>query len=183
MPPLNPAESLQHTPIADLIVLLLKQFQRLLQERNIALTSADMQAIAQAAAHKAPLPEKALLIREILAALIAESESLLKTRWNLTFAESLKTGMEALGGWETTAEFLEIANEKSNAELRISAGASLLMALGDRRYGHHLLTIIEHDAGLNDVEAVIARRVLTHTSGIEPDTDAWLQQVKLWLAE
>ncbi|MFN8449948.1 MAG: hypothetical protein U0521_15520 [Anaerolineae bacterium] len=51
-------------------------------------------------------------LRRALADLIAESEQVL-AGWNLTFRQSLDTEIDAIPGWTSTAEFLEIANEKS----------------------------------------------------------------------
>jgi hypothetical protein len=178
MPPANPAEKLMNAPLTDLIVLLLKQFKRPFSHHNIRLTTEDMEAIAQAAAAKTTLPPKAQAVREALAALVEESVTLLKDRWGFTLAESLQADMNQVGGWQTTAEFLEIANEKSNAELRIAAGSSLLAGLGDLRHADKLMIVIDHDAGANDVDATFARRMLCHALSVDPQAGDWLPQVK-----
>jgi hypothetical protein len=67
--------------------------------------------------------------------------------------------MEDVPGWHTTAEFLEVANEKSNAELRIAVGGALLLALGDDTFADYLRFLVANPA-LDEVSAVMARRVL-----------------------
>lgn len=176
---LNPVGALDDMPFDELLAMLLRQFKRLLAARGIDLSDSELKALANAVAASTPSPH-AQSVRAALADIIAESENVLK-HWNLTFAESLATGMDAIPGWETTAEFLEIANEKSNAELRISAGAALAVALGDLRYARYLLDVTGHDAGAWDVDAVIARRVLLFASGVAGGADGWLAQVNAWL--
>ncbi|MCU0513116.1 MAG: hypothetical protein MUE40_11160 [Anaerolineae bacterium] len=160
MPPVNPAAALYAAPLSDLIVLLLKQLQRLLAERGAALTTAQMAALAAAAADHAPLPPPDIL--PALRHIVAESETVLREQFQLSYAAALATTMDTLGGWHTTADFLALAGAKSNAELRISAAATLLLCLGDASARHHLETLIAHDAGLDDVEAVLAKRALAH---------------------
>ena len=91
-----------------------------------------------------------------LVALVAESEGVL-AGWSLTFEQALDTEMGDVPGWESTAEFLEIANEKANAELRISTGSILVAALGDARYAARLRFLASRE---DDLDGVIARRVL-----------------------
>jgi len=176
MPPANPAEQLQHAPIGDLIILLLKQFKHLIAEQGITLTTADIEAIAREIGSVPPE------LRAAIAHLVAESVDYLKTRFNLSFAESLAQDMDTIGGWETTADFLEIANHKSNAELRISAGASLLAFLGDTRFADALLAVIAADDGLLDVDAMFAKRALSHATGVEFAATDWTTQVRTQLA-
>lgn len=177
MLPPNPAEKLRDAPIADLIVVLLKQYRRLLNEREIQLTTAAMDAIAQTAATKQPLSEQGDAVRDAIAVMVTESIGVLQRRFDLTFEQSLKTDMDNIGGWETTGEFLEIANHKSNAELRISSGATLLMFLGDKRYSDALFTVIEVDGGVNDVDAMFAKRALSFIADVDFDTEDWEAQV------
>ncbi len=175
----DPAGALDEMPLDELLALLLRQFKRLLAARAVNLSDSELKALAQAVAHST-LSIHADSVRTALAAIIAESETVLR-RWNLTFAESLATGMDAIPGWETTAEFLEIADAKSNAELRIAAGAALAVMLSDLRCAPYLLDVIGHDAGAWDVDAVIARRALLFASGIDGGADDWLEQVRAWL--
>jgi hypothetical protein len=72
--------------------------------------------------------------------------------------------MGDMPGWETTAEFLDIANEKSNAELRISAGSALILVLGDDRYKDYLTFLVENPA-LDDVSAIMAKRIFDFIGG------------------
>lgn len=167
MLPPNPAEKLFAAPVADLVSVLLKQFKRLLHDRDIILTTADIESIGQAVAVQDPLPEKAETVRAAVIDLVKASEDELQQRFGRSFAQSLTTDMNSIGGWETTADFLEIANHKSNAELRISAGASLLVFLGDLTRTDHLLTVIRHDAGAHDVDAAFAIRALAHRYAID----------------
>ena len=161
MPPTNPTEALQTAPFAELMTILLKQFRNLLNEQGVKLSNEDIQSIAQALENKDTHPKFAT-IRSAMKHLVNESLTLLHDRWGFTFEASLQAELSDIGGWETTEEFLDIANHKSNAELRISAGSTLLVALGELSYQQYLMTVIDHDAGLNDVDAVLAKRVLAH---------------------
>ena len=117
-------------------------------------------------------------MKTALEAIVAESVGVL-ARWDLTFAQSLQTEMTALGGWHTTSEFLEIANEKGNAELRIVSGAALLAALDDLRYAGDLLAAVAHDP--HEIETVVARRMLSRISGIDPAAPDWQAHMARWL--
>ncbi len=183
MPAPNPTEPLRNAPLVDIVLLLLRQFKRLLVQAEIDLTTDDMTAIGQAAAALQPLPEKTNAIKLVMVGLVNDSLDMLQTRFQRSFAASLATDMNTLGGWETTAEFLEIAEVKSNAELRISAGAALLALLGDARFADCLLSVIDHDAGANDADALFARRALAHLTQIPHDTPDWLAQVQAWLTK
>jgi hypothetical protein len=182
MPPPNPVANLKAAPFAEVIRLLLGQFRRLLAERDLTLTPAEITTIAAQLAGGGEVDDAMKTLRDRMIAIVAESEAVL-AGWHLSFAESLKTGMEAMPGWETTAEFLEIANTKSNAELRISAGAALVTALGDGRYAPYLLDLIEHDPDEEDVDAVIARRVLLFASGVDDQAGNWREQVRVWVED
>ncbi|NWG17676.1 MAG: hypothetical protein HXY41_13700 [Chloroflexi bacterium] len=165
-------------PFETLVAVLLKQFKRPLAAQGLDLTDAAAQAIARDVTARRDPGEMAQAVVTALAAGIAESETVL-ARWGLSFRESLATGMDAVPGWNSTAEFLEIANEKANAEIRIGAGAALLAALGDLRYTRCLFDLIEHDP--EEVEAVIARRVLLFISGVDGETPDWLEQARAWV--
>jgi len=180
MPPPNPAEKLLEAPLADLIVLLLKQFKRLLDERGLRLTTPELEEIGQQASVGVVVSDHAQQVRQITATLVAESEAELQSRFGFTFSESLATDMQTVGGWETTAEFIEVANVKSNAELRISAGSALRVFLGDPEGVLHLLTVIDHDSGAMDVDAAFARRALCHAAEVSPSANDWLKQVHQW---
>lgn len=171
----DPARRAAEAPLDELTALLLRQFKRPLAAQGVNLSDADIAALS-AAVHRAP-PPAAAPVRAGLRAAIAESEAVL-ARWGLTFRQSLQTTMTDIPGWQSTAEFLQIAEEKANAELRIAAGAALLAALGDLAYVPHLLDLIAHDP--DDLDAIIARRVLTLVSGIAPDAPDWAGQVRAW---
>jgi hypothetical protein len=170
MPPHN-NQALLTAPLAELVVLLLKQFRRLLQDNGVTLSTQDMDAIAQSSAQHTPTHQHSALV-EALIALVDESEQELMTRFNMSFTQALASDMQTIKGWETTAEFLELANHKSNAELRISAASTLLVFLEDRRKVAHLWVVITEDDGLQDVEALLAQRAICHVLRLDPlDTD------------
>lgn len=176
----NRAQTLANAPLEDLLTILLRQFKRPLAAHDIILTDADAQALAQEVAARAPESTLRAKVREALVTLIAESEAVL-AGFNLTFEQSLDTPMDKLLGWETTAEFLELANEKSNAELRIAAGAALLTALGDLRHAGRLLFMHERDD--QDPDAQMGRRLLSFAADIDPQAKYWRVLAKVWLDE
>lgn len=179
--PHNPAENLLNAPFEDLLVILLRQFRRLLAERGVELTDAQINVLAQQIAARVPIDQSRIEALQLaLTDIITESEGLLR-RWSPTFAHSLRTTMEDIPGWETTAEFLEIANEKTNAELRVSAGSALAAACGARAFAPYLLDVIAYDAGANDVDAVFARRALCFAAGINPTAPDWLERAQAWV--
>lgn len=171
MPPSNPAEQLLQAPIADLVSLLMKQFKRLLDQRDVLLTTADIEAMGQSVASGEGQPPQTEAVRVVLRSLIEDSLKLLNDRFGLDFASALNTSMGDIGGWETTEEFIDIANEKSNAELRISAGASLLAFLGDPGFSTYLCMVLDADNGADDVDAAFARRALLYAAGLPADGD------------
>jgi hypothetical protein len=175
----DPILAYQSAPLDELLAILLRQYRRPLASHGIHLTDTEAEALAHDLAARAPLSAKALSIRAALVALIDESIGVL-ARWNLSFAQSLDAEMNDIPGWESTADFLDIANEKANAELRISTGAALLTVLGDTRYAPELLALVER--GEHDLDAVIARRVLLLASGIDADNPAWLDKLRAWVA-
>lgn len=172
------AQMAQTAPLEDLLAILLRQLKRPLETQDVNLSSNEAQALANAIVEGERLGDKAALVRDALVALVQESEAVL-SGWNLTFQSSLETGMDAMPGWETTAEFLEIANTKSNAEIRIATGATLVAALDDFRFGDTLLYLAQHDE--IDVDSVVARRVLLLKSGVDPAAPDWAGQVRDWL--
>lgn len=184
MPPRNPAEQLKALDVAHLTAELLKQFQRLLTQHEVSLTKAQIDHISEQVAQQQPPPDTIAAVCAAMRTIVNESVTELKTRFHFTFARSLREDMTSIGGWTTTAEFLEVANHKSNAELRISAGSTLLILLGetDATYFDYLYTVINHDAGVQDVDAVFAQRALTFRAGVDPHADDWLPQVKSWQA-
>ena len=174
------AEALHNAPLHDLLVILLRQFTRLLDQHNIDLTEKDIQSIVSDIIEDNPPGDKALAVRLAVSELVEESVAGL-ARWALTFAQSLGTDMGDMPGWETTAEFLDLANEKGNAELRIASGSTLVAALGDLCYTHYLLDAIAHDP--DELESVVAHRVLSRASGVNMDAEDWAAQVRAWCDE
>lgn len=175
------ASNVEHWEFDRLVTILLRQFKRLLADRGVALTDLEMQQIGVAVAGQQPVPQDAAIC-DALVSVVKESEGVL-AGWNLSFARSLSTDMNQMPGWETTADFLSIANEKVNAEVRISAGSALMLALGDLRGVPFLIQVVEHDYeafGQLDVDAMIARRALLFVSGVDGSSADWVAQVKDW---
>lgn len=179
LPP-NPNDKLGNAPFSDLMRVLLSQFKRLLADNGVMLTADETLEVAQAIANRTSHP-KLPVIREVMNTLVKDSLDLLENRWGLTFLKSLYAEMDDIDNWDTTAEFLEIANEKSNAELRISAGASLLVAVGDLSFVPYLINVIHYDRGAMDVDAVFAKRALLHISHRNGTSTDWFEQVEIWL--
>ncbi len=180
MLPPNPNEQFGDAPFSDLMRVLLSQFKRLLADNGVSLTADETLAIAQAIANRTP-HDKLTPVRTVMKKLVKDSVDLLHERWGLTFLKSLYAEIDDIDNWDSTAEFLEIANEKSNAELRISAGSSLLVAMGDLSFAPYLLNVIYHDDGVMDVDAVFAKRALLHISFLDGTSPDWLEQVEHWL--
>lgn len=179
----NRAENVQKWTLEELITILLRQFKRLLAERGQELTEAEIKTLAFSAVGRSATSPQADRVRAALRELVAESLDVLAS-WGLGYAQSLRTGMNTLTGWETTADFLTLANEKGNAELRISAGASLLACLGDVMYADKLWDTWQHGADdAEDVDAVIARRALLFAAGIRENADDWEALLRDWLAQ
>jgi 2,3-bisphosphoglycerate-independent phosphoglycerate mutase len=157
-------KNLELAPLDELLFVLLRQYKRLLAERGVSLTEPDIQRLTQRVVERAAPDEQAQAACRVLNDLVEESFNVL-ARWNLSFAQSLQTSMNDLPGWESTSDFLELANQKGNAELRIASGAALLAALGDLRYADVLRVAIAHDP--DEIETEVARRVLAR-SGDSP---------------
>lgn len=165
-------------PLVDVLALLLRQFRRPLAAHDVVLSDADAGRLAEAIVAGAASGDKAAEVRTVLVALVGESERVLRG-WGLSFEQAMDTGMDRMPGWHTTAEFLDMANEKSNAEIRIAVGAALVAALGDLRYASYLLFLARRPGA--DVDAAVARRVLAHLSGVPLDAPDWEPRVRAWL--
>ncbi len=153
----DPAETFATLPIDELLIVLLKQMKRPLASVGVNLTDDAAKRCVQSRV-EGRWHEPPGLLRG-LAEAIEESEKML-AQWGLTFQQALDTPMDKIPGWETTGEFLELANEKVNAELRITLGAALALALGgERRFVPYLEHLAAGDYG---DETVIARRVLDY---------------------
>ncbi len=148
----------KNAPMPDLLDILLRQFKRPLANFDIDLTAEETERISADVAARRPLDAKGQQIRAGLIKVVEESKTVL-AGWELTFQQALQTPMDKMPNWETTADFLEVANEKSNAELRIAAASALLLAMGETRYQDYLTFLVENPK-LDDVSAVMAERVL-----------------------
>ena len=154
-------ETFETLPIDELLVVLLKQMKRPLASVGLIVSDEEAKVAVRYRMEKRwdePLSQLGLVSG--LVETVEQSEKVL-ARWGLTFQQSLDTPMDKIPGWETTAEFLELANEKVNAELRITLGAALVLALGgETRFVPYLRHLADGDYG---DETVIARRVLEFT--------------------
>jgi hypothetical protein len=177
----NRAENVTKWTIEELITILLRQFKRLLAEHAVELTEVEIKALAHNAAAHTLSDEHAEPVRAAIREIVAESLDVL-AQWGMSYAQSLRTRMDEMSGWETTADFLTLANEKGNAELRISAGASLLACLGDPIYADKLWDVYRHGiTDPEDVDAIIAHRALSFAAGIDEKARAWPAQISAWL--
>lgn len=178
MLPTDRAQTFANAPIEDLLSVLLRQLKRPLATQGFKLTDAEANRMAsERVAGK--VPQRSIELVAALETIVEESEAVL-AGFGLTFQTSFDADMSTLGGWETTAEFLDVANEKGNAELRITLGAALDMAfVGDDRYAPYLLFLA---AGDHEDETVIAKRILAFVTDIPVDNNPnWLNQVRAWL--
>lgn len=181
----NRAQNVTSWTIEELTAILIRQFKRLLVEDGIELTENDIQALAKQVAARQVRPANVDALCAILRELIGESLDVLMG-WGFNFAKSLQTGMDTLPGWETTADFLTLANEKGNAELRISAGAALLALLGDYSHVDKCWDTYRHGADdAEDVDAIIARRALGFAAKFDDFTPEnrveWEQRIQVWV--
>jgi hypothetical protein len=174
----NRAQNVWTWTIEELALILLRQFKRLLTERGADRSDAALKSIASDAA-AGHVDDSA--VTAALRQVVDESEAVLGA-WGMTFAQSLATGMEEMPGWESTADFLTLANDKVNAELRIAAGSALLALLGDMRYVHHALAVIDHGKDdPEDVDAVIATRALARAGRIDEGAADAIARIRAWV--
>lgn len=177
----NRAQNVLTWTVEELALILLRQFRRLLAERGADWTDLDLKALAARTGQRAVLESDAPVMAA-LREIIAESEAQL-AQWGMTFETSLSTGMEDMPGWDTTADFLSLANEKINAELRISAGSALLTLLGDARFARHALAVARHGRrDPEDVDAVISLKALTFAAQIDERAADRFVRVEQWIA-
>lgn len=160
--------------------MLLRQFKRLLSERGVDLADTDMKALAERAASRTQVSNETS-VTTALRAMIVESEAVL-SQMGLTFPTSILTDMDDISGWETTADFLTLASEKINAELRISAGSALLTLLGDMTAVRLAFASATH--GIDDpedVDAVIAIRSLAFAAHLDARAKDILTTLRSWI--
>jgi hypothetical protein len=157
------AQTFAAAPMQDILYVVLRQLRRPLASKGVEITEAAAQALAAARINGEALTRPELI--PALIAVVEESESVLGAL-GLGYLQSLDTDMNALGGWETTADFIDLAERKSNAELRITLAAGLALAYGDdRRY----LPYLQHTAGGDyGDETSIAFRCLAFAAGVDP---------------
>ncbi|HEX2619047.1 MAG TPA: hypothetical protein VHL11_02840, partial [Phototrophicaceae bacterium] len=174
----NRAQNVARWRYDELFLILLRQFKRLLADQGIDLTDLQLHELADLMAQKQLSGEIAQPVKLALISIIETSLAVLDGM-KLTYPQALATEMDDLPGWETTADFLELANEKGNAELRISAGASLLTALDDARYTDLLFACYQHGANdPEDVDALIAKRALMFAAEVVETAKDWLSQIE-----
>jgi hypothetical protein len=162
-------------------LILLRQFKRLLAEQGQDLADAELRILADRMTKRQLQSEPETGMRAALIALVEESLNVLR-KLGLDYARSLETEMDQLSGWETTADFIALANEKANAELRISVGAALLAGLGDDRFADVLLTTYLHGKDdPEDVDAIIAQRALGFAAQIPASQPEWQSKIATWL--
>ena len=177
MQPTDRAHTFANAPMQDLLSVLLRQLKRPLGTQGFKLTDAEAHRLATERV-EGKTPQRSLVLVAALEDVVRESEAVL-ANLGLTFLTSLDADMSTLGGWQTTAEFLDLANEKANAELRITLGAALDMAfVGDDQYAPYLLFLAEGDHG---DETIIAQRILAFVTEIPLGADDWLKRVRSWL--
>jgi hypothetical protein len=156
----NRADNVRSWSDYELTLILLRQFKRVLADQGADLPESQLKSLAEAAAQDQSHADLAS-VQTALRGAIHESLQLLES-WGLSFSQSLNTEMGDMAGWDTTADFLTLANDKINAELRISAGSALLALLGDVSLIDHVQTQADYGAAdPEDVDAVIAARVLS----------------------
>lgn len=165
----------------ELMLMLLRQFRNLLAEHGAEYDDNTLrQLVDDASFLEAERPQ----LIGATQAIVAESVAFLQT-WNLTYPQSLKTDMNELGHlWKSTTDFLDVANQKNNAELRINGGSALLGLLGISDNAPHLLMTVEHDLKHYrdfDIDGAIARYVLCQLADVAIDDDDWLGQVRAWI--
>jgi hypothetical protein len=176
MLPPDHAQSFLNAPIDELLSVLLRQLKRPLGIHGTNLNDAAANRLAAARAAGESPPETAQLLTS-LHSVVAESRQVL-AGYGFSFQESLTKEMSEVGGWETTAEFLEIANEKTNAELRITLGLALAVVYGASvDEAADLLFLARGDFG---DETIIARRALCFVAGVDPYASEWLPQIEAW---
>ena len=163
----RPREKLNKAPISEVLLMLLSHLRAALADAGLALSGDANRELAAALASGDPHPSREALTTT-LTALVDDSLKALQAGWNLDFAAALGADASALGAWETTAEYLELANKKAELETRIVTASALLVAAGRGEYAQHLQDVIAQDAGAMDVDAIVAGRILQHIDAAGP---------------
>ncbi|MCY4072669.1 MAG: hypothetical protein OXG60_15350 [Chloroflexi bacterium] len=175
-------KELAQAPLQEILHLLLRQLDGALTGRDPSLGTHPSRDLI-AALEAGETPENVKDLAAVLMALVEDNLKILRHRLSVDFAGSLAADITQLTGWESTADFLSIADEKAQAEQAIVIASALLLACGRSEYASYLIEVIEDDAGALDVDAVIARRMLLHVGAIDSaDADA-PSQARAWLRD
>ncbi|MCY4021416.1 MAG: hypothetical protein OXG39_18560 [Chloroflexi bacterium] len=173
-------DRLAKAPLQEILHLLFRQLDGALRQRDPSLdTSAWRDLIA--ALEAGETPESVTRLAAVLIALVEDKLKTLRDRFSVDFAGSLAADITQMTDWESTAEFLSIAEEKAQAEQEIVIASALLVACGRSEYASYLIEVIEDDAGALDVDAVIARRLLLHAGAIDATNADAPSQARAWL--
>ena len=175
-------DRLANAPLAEILRLLLRQLDDALTHRDYSLMISDSRQLVFALEAAEPSDRLNDLVA-ILIRLIEDSLKTLRDRLSVDFAGSLAADITQLAAWESTADLLSIANDKAIAEQEILIASALLVACGRSEYASYLIDVIEDDAGLMDVDAVIARRILLHVGAIDGTNAHLLSQARAWLQD
>ena len=151
-------DEIKSAPFDDVLVIALDYFRPLLAEPGLRLDAAAARKLAAALSEGQIGSSDALsaAIAEIVAAQLAR----LRSDWRIDFATCLRADTSEIANWRTTAEFIELANAKAEAETQIALGSALLVAAGRLEYAPYLEAVIANDDGEGDIDALIARRVM-----------------------
>ena len=173
-------ERLTEAPLADILNLLLRQFSEELAEAGLRLGDATINQMSSDLASRRASGAASSLV-DVLIPLVDDNLNQLNSRWSLRFPEFLAADCSQIDNWQSTAELLELANNKIEIEQRIVTGSALLVICGRHDYAEYLLDVLEYDMGLMDLDAVIAKRALLHITGVDGARRDWLTRVKHWL--
>ena len=110
MLPTDRAHTFSGAPLDDLLSVLLRQLKRPLGTQGFKLTDSEAHRLAHERA-QGHTPDRSAQLVAALQGTVQESQAVL-AQWGLTFQTALTADLSTLGGWQTTAEFLDIANEK-----------------------------------------------------------------------
>lgn len=160
-------DTLNNAPIHEVLRMLLSHLRADLIDAGLALSGDAIPELAGALASGEPHASRKALKRT-LTLLVNDSLDALQAGWGLDFAAALGAEAGALGPWETTADYLELANNKAELETRIVTGSALLVTAGRGEYAKFLLEVIKHDAGALDVDAIVANRILRQIGSAGP---------------
>lgn len=157
---------LVQAPLVEVVNLLLRQCAPWLEAAGKSLDVAQCRDLAIELASDDATAAAAPLIDNLKALVDSDLTQVLEL-WRSSFREFLAMDVADIGDWQSTADLLDLANDKAELEQRIVILSALLVICGKREYGAYLLEVIEFDDGVMDLDAVIARRALMTISGVE----------------